>query len=53
MALFACILFIGSCVLCLADIYPKAPGGIPAVAAIGLVVSVGLAIHALQCLTKK
>lgn len=53
LAMFACILFIGSCILCLANIYPKAPGGIPAVAAIGLVVSVGLAIYAIQCLTKK
>ena len=52
-ALFACIVFIGSCVLCLADIRPKAPGGIPAVAAIGLIFSVALAIYTIQNLTKK
>ena len=51
--LFACIVFIGSCVLCLADIRPKAPGGIPAVAAIGLIFSVALAIYTIQNLTKK
>ena len=53
LALFACIVFIGSCVLCLADIRPKAPGGIPAVAAIGLIFSVALAIYTVQNLTKK
>ena len=53
LAMFACIVFIGSCVLCLADIRPKAPGGIPAVAAIGLIFSVALAIYTVQNLTKK
>ncbi len=53
LALFACIVFIGSCVLCLADIRPKAPGGIPAVAAIGLIFSVALAIYTIQKISKK
>ena len=53
LALFSSILFIGSCLLCLADIRPKAPGGIPAIAAIGLIFSIGLAIYTVQKLTKK
>ena len=53
LALFACIVFIGSCVLCLADITPKAPGGMPAIAAIGLIFSVSLAIYTIQNLSKK
>ena len=53
LALFACIVFIGSCVLCLADITPKAPGGMPAIAAIGLIFSVALAVYTIQNLSKK
>jgi ubiquinone biosynthesis protein len=53
LALFACIVFIGSCVLCLADITPKAPGGMPAIAAIGLIFSVALAIYTIQSIGKK
>ena len=53
MAIFACVIFFGSCILCTTDITPKAPGGMPAVAAIGLIFSVALAIHVLGKLTKK
>ena len=53
LALFACVLFIGSSILCLADISPKAPGGVPALAAIGLIISVSLAIYAVRSISKK
>ena len=53
MALFACVLFVGSCILCMTDIAPKAPGGMPAIAAIGLIVSVGLAIYTIKNIGKK
>ena len=53
MALFACVLFIGSSLMCLADISPKAPGGVPVLAAIGLVLSVALAIFAVRNMSKK
>ena len=53
LALFACVLFIGSSLLCLADINPKAPGGVPVLAALGLVVSVALAIYAVRNISKK
>ena len=52
LALFACVLFIGSSLLCLADISPKAPGGVPVLAAIGLILSVSLAIYAVRNMTK-
>ena len=52
LAFFACILFIGSCILCMTDLRPKAPGGMPAVAAIGLIFSVALAVYTIQNLTK-
>ena len=53
MALFACVLFIGSSLMCLADISPKAPGGVPVLAAIGLVLSVALAIFAVRNMSQK
>lgn len=53
LALFACVLFIGSSLMCLADISPKAPGGVPVLAAIGLVLSVALAIFAVRNMSKK
>lgn len=52
-AIFACILFIGSCLLTLADITPKAPGGIPMISAIGLIFSVALAIYTIRHIGKK
>ena len=53
LAIFACILFIGSCILTLADISPKAPGGMPAISGIGLIFSVALAIYTVKNLGKK
>ena len=53
LALFACILFVGSCILTLSDITPKAPGGIPAVAAIGLIFSIALGIFTVRNIGKK
>ncbi len=52
LALFACVIFIGSCFLCMADIYPKAPGGMPALAAIGLIFSVALGIYTVRRFTQ-
>ena len=52
LAIFACVMFFGSCILCLADLSPKAPGGIPAVAMIGLIFSVALGIHVVGKISK-
>ena len=53
LALFACVLFIGSCILCTADVEPKTANGMPLIAGLGLVVSVGLAIYVVKKLSKK
>ena len=53
LAMFACILFIGSCILCLADISPKAPGGVPVLASVGLIFSIALAIYAVKNISEK
>ena len=53
LALFACVLFVGSCILSTADIYPKTPDGQPLVAAAGLVFSIALAIYTVKRMTKK
>lgn len=53
MALLAGMLFLGSSFLASADISPKAPGGMPLLAAVGLIFSISLAIYAVINLTKK
>ena len=53
LALFACVLFIGSCILCTTDVEPKTANGMPLIAGLGLVVSVGLAIYVVKKLSKK
>ncbi len=53
LALFACILFIGSCILCTADVGPKTANGIPLIAGLGLVISVGLAIYVIRRMSNK
>ena len=53
LALFACVLFVGSCILCLSNLTPKAPGGMPAIAAVGLIFSVALASYTVNNIGKK
>ena len=53
LAIFACILFIGSCILCTADVEPKTANGMPLIAGLGLVISVGLGIYVIKKLSKK
>jgi len=53
LALFACILFIGSCILCTTDVEPKTANGIPLIAGLGLVVSVGLGIYVIRRMSTK
>jgi ubiquinone biosynthesis protein len=53
LSVFACVVFFGSCIMCTADLTPKAPGGMPAIAGFGLVFSVALAIHAFGKMLKK
>ena len=53
LAVFACIMFLGSCILCTADVGPKTANGVPLIAALGLVVSIGLGIYVVKKMTKK
>jgi len=53
LALFSCVVFIGSCILSTADIQPKTPDGQPLVAAAGLIFSVALAIYTVKQMTQK
>ena len=48
LALFACVLFFGSCILTTADIEPKTPGGQPLIAAVGIVFSIALGIYTIK-----
>lgn len=49
----ACVVLLGSCILCLTNIEPKAPGNIPLLALGGILFSVGLGIFAVKKLWKK
>ena len=51
-AVFACVLFIGSCMLCSADLQPKTYG-IPLAALIGFVVAVAMGIYSVISMTGK
>ena len=53
LALLACVLFFGSCVLCMTDIRPRTANGIPLIAAAGFIFSVALAIFAVRRMKKK
>lgn len=49
----ACVLFLGSCLLSMVDIQPKTEGGMPLLAAGGIVISIALAIFSISKLSKK
>ena len=53
LAVFACVLFIGSCILSATDLRPKTPDGQPLVAAVGMVFSIALAIYTVKRMSKK
>ena len=52
LAVFACVLFSGSCRLCTTNIQPQA-GGVPLVALLGFVVSIALAIFTVRNMISK
>ena len=53
LALFACVLFIGSCVLSSVDMTPKTPQGQPLIAAACMVFSIALGIYTVKRMTGK
>ena len=46
--LVACVLFVGSCILCTTDFMPKLSNGMPLIAVAGLVFSIALAIFSVK-----
>ena len=46
--LVACVLFVGSCILCTTDFAPKLSNGMPLLAVVGIVFSVALAIFSIK-----
>ena len=53
LAVFACVLFIGSCVLSSTDLKPQTPNGEPLIAAVGIVFSIALGIYTIKRMSKK
>ena len=53
LALFSCVLFIGSCLLSFANIQPRTPAGQPLISAVGLLVSIALGIYTVRRMAKK
>jgi ubiquinone biosynthesis protein len=53
LAVFACVLFFGSCILTTANINPKTSNGVPLIAVIGIIFSIALAIFTIRRMLKK
>lgn len=53
LAVIACVLFVGSCILARVDIQPKTETGMPLIAVAGIVFSIALAIYSVGKLGKK
>ncbi len=53
LALFSCVLFFGSCILCMTDIQPKTPSGMPMLAVAGFIFGIALAIYTIRRLVQK
>ncbi len=52
-AVFACVIFFGSCLLCLTEVEPKVGEGMPLLSVAGFLFSIALGIHAVKQMTKK
>ena len=52
-AVFSCMLVLGSCILCTADIQPQTDTGVPLLAAACMIFSIALAIYTIRRMTKK
>jgi ubiquinone biosynthesis protein len=53
LAVFACVLFFGSCILTTANIQPKTSHGVPLIAVVGIVFSIALGIFTVKKMIKK
>ena len=48
LALFACVIFFGSCILCMTDVKPQSVNGMPLLALVGFLFSIALGIYAIK-----
>ena len=53
LAIFSCVIFTGSCVLCLTDIGPATKSGMPLISAVGFLFSIALGIHSVKQMSRK
>ena len=53
LAIFASVLFFGSCILTTADIRPKTPDGQPLIAAVGMIFAIALGIYTVRQMSRK
>ena len=53
LALFSCVIFFGSCILCLTDIQPQTSAGLPMVAVVGFIFSITLGIYTVKKMIQK
>ena len=51
LALFSCVLFFGSCILCLTDMKPATVDGLPLMAVAGFIFSIALGIYTVRKIT--
>ena len=53
LAVFACVIFFGSCILCMTDIQPQTADGLPIVAVFGFIFSIALGVYTVRKMNKK
>ena len=53
LAVFACVIFFGSCIMCMTDIQPRTSDGMPVVAVVGFIFSIALGIYTIKKMTQK
>lgn len=53
LAIFACVIFFGACMLCMTDLQPTTQSGMPLLSAVGFLFSISLGIYAIKQMTHK
>lgn len=53
LAIFSCVIFTGSCVLCMTEIGPSTKSGMPLISAVGFLFSIALGIYSIKQMSGK
>ena len=53
LALFSCVLFFGSCILCMTDMQPTTVDGLPVMAVVGFIFSIALAVYSVKKISQQ